>query len=222
MKRFSNYQTIMLNPKQLVLSERDVCTKFITPALKDAGWDINTQVFEEVSFTDGKIIVKGKLVARGTRKRADYILYYKSIPVAIIEAKDQSHSVSAGIQQALEYARILDIPSVFSSNGTAFLFHDRTAKGADIEKEIPLNEFPSPVELWQQYKLYKNIITPEEERIAAQDYYSDGSGRKPRYYQQIAINRTVEAIAKGQQWILVVMATGTGKTYTAFQVIYRL
>jgi type I restriction enzyme R subunit len=212
----------MLNPKQLVLSERDVCTKFITPALKDAGWDINTQVFEEVSFTDGKIIVKGKLVARGTRKRADYILYYKSIPVAIIEAKDQSHSVNAGIQQALEYARILDIPSVFSSNGTAFLFHDRTAKGVEIEKEILLNEFPSPEELWQKYKLYKNIITPEEERIAAQDYYSDGSGRKPRYYQQIAINRTVEAIAKGQQRILLVMATGTGKTYTAFQIIYRL
>src|SRR3954471_11801742 len=102
------------------------------PAIQAAGWDVGTQVLEEVSFTDGKIIVKGKLIARGKRKRADYILYYKSIAVAIIEAKDQSHSVNAGIQQALEYARILDIPSVFSSNGTAFLFHDRTAKTEDI------------------------------------------------------------------------------------------
>ncbi len=213
----------MLNPKQLVLSERDVCTKFITPALKDAGWDINTQVFEEVSFTDGKIIVKGKLIARGTRKRADYILYYKSIPVAIIEAKDQSHSVNAGIQQALEYARILDIPSVFSSNGTAFLFHDRTAKGVEIETELVLNEFPSPEELWQKYKaIQKHYYTRGRTELHSQDYYSDGSGRKPRYYQQIAINRTVEAIAKGQQRILLVMATGTGKTYTAFQIIYRL
>src|SRR4051794_7328649 len=159
----------MFNPKQLLLSERDVCTKFITPALKDAGWDINTQVLEEVSFTDGKIIVKGKLVARGKRKRADYILYYKSIPVAIIETKDQSHSVNAGMQQALDYARILDIPSVFSSNGTAFLFHDRTATNENIEKEISLNEFPSPEALWQKYKQYKNITTPEEEHIAAQD-----------------------------------------------------
>src|SRR6478609_10487368 len=124
-----------------MLSERDICTKFITPALKQAGWDIDTQILEEVSFTDGKIYVKGKLTARGKRKRVDYILYYKSIPVAIIEAKDKSHSVNAGIQQALEYARILDIPSVFSSNGTTFLFHDRTAKGEDIEKEILINEF---------------------------------------------------------------------------------
>jgi type I restriction enzyme R subunit len=115
-----------------MLSERDICTKFITPALKNAGWDIDTQVYEEVSFTDGKIYVKGKLTARGKRKRADYILYYKSIPVAIIEAKDNSHSVNSGIQQALEYARILDIPSVFSSNGNGFLFHDKTATGINI------------------------------------------------------------------------------------------
>ena len=212
----------MPDPKQLHFSERDICTKFITPALINAGWDIQTQVMEEVCFTDGRIIVKGRLVARGKQKRADYILYYKSVPVAIIEAKDLSHSVNAGIQQALEYARILDIPSVFSSNGSAFLFHDSTATNANIETEIPLHQFPSPEILWDKYKQYKNIITPEEERIAAQDYYSDGSGRKPRYYQQIAINRTVEAIAKGQQRILLVMATGTGKTYTAFQIIYRL
>jgi type I restriction enzyme R subunit len=212
----------MPDPKQLLLSERDICTKFITPALKAAGWDINTQALEEVSFTDGKIIVKGKLVARGKRKRADYILYYKSVPVAIIEAKDQSHSVNAGMQQALEYARILDIPCVFSSNGAGFLFHDRTAATADIETALSLDAFPSPEALWMKYKKYKGIVTPDQEKIASQDYYSDGSGRKPRYYQQIAINRTVEAIAKKQQRILLVMATGTGKTYTAFQIIYRL
>lgn len=205
------------------LSERDICTKFITPALEKAGWDKQLQILEEVSFTDGKIYVRGKFTARGTRKRADYILYYKpNIPVAIIEAKDNNHSVKAGIQQALEYAQILDIPFVFSSNGDGFLFHDRTATDGNIETEIGLDEFPTPEELWQKYKKYKGIETPEVEKIVAQDYYFDGTNRKPRYYQQIAINRTVEAIAKGQKRILLVMATGTGKTYTAFQIIYRL
>jgi type I restriction enzyme R subunit len=205
-----------------LLSERDICTKFITPALVKAGWDIEMQVLEEVSFTDGKIIVKGKLTTRGQKKRADFILYYKSIPVAIIEAKDNNHSVRSGIQQALDYAQILDIPSVFSSNGDGFLFHDRTIKDKNVETEIALEQFPSPEFLWNKYKAFKEIKTPEQERIAAEDYFTDGSGRKPRYYQQIAINRTVEAIAKGQNRILLVMATGTGKTYTAFQIIYRL
>jgi type I restriction enzyme R subunit len=205
------------------LSERDICTKFITPALEKAGWDKQLQILEEVSFTDGRIYVRGKLTARGTRKRADYILYYKpNIPVAIIEAKDNNHSISAGIQQALEYAKILDIPCVFSSNGVGFLFHDRTATDGNIETEISLNEFPSPAQLWEKYKKYKGLETPEAEKIASQDYYYDGTNRQPRYYQQIAINRTVEAIAKGQKRILLVMATGTGKTYTAFQIIHRL
>lgn len=210
-----------MNPKQQ-LSERDICTKFITPALVNAGWDIDAQILEEVSFTDGKIYLKGKLTARGKRKRADYILYYKSIAVAIIEAKDNNHSVRSGIQQALDYAKILDIPCVFSSNGDGFLFHDRTITGSSIESEIDLSEFPGPAMLWEKYKRFKNIHTPEEDRIVQQEYFTDGSGRKPRYYQQIAINRTVEAIAKGQNRILLVMATGTGKTYTAFQIIYRL
>ena len=205
------------------LSERDICTKFITPALEMAGWDKQLQVLEEVSFTDGKIYVKGRITARGVRKRADYILYYKpNIPIAIIEAKDNNHSIRAGIQQALDYAQILDIPSVFSSNGDGFLCHDRTATDNNIEKEIGLDEFPSPQELWEKYKKYKGIATPEAEKIASQDYYFDGTNRKPRYYQQIAINRTVEAIASGQNRILLVMATGTGKTYTAFQIIHRL
>ena len=204
-------------------SERDICTKFITPALEKAGWDKQLQIFEEVSFTDGKIYVRGKITARGTRKRADYILYYKpNIPIAIIEAKDNNHSIRSGIQQGLDYARILDIPCVFSSNGDGFLFHDRTATDGSIETEISLDDFPTPEQLWQKYKKYKGIETPEAERIVSQDYYFDGTNRKPRYYQQIAVNRTVEAIANGHNRILLVMATGTGKTYTAFQIIHRL
>jgi type I restriction enzyme R subunit len=204
------------------LSERDICTKYITPALVNAGWDIELQVMEEVSFTDGKIYVRGKLTSRGLRKRADYILYFNSNPVAIIEAKDNNHTPGAGLQQALNYARILDIPSVFSSNGDCFIFHDRTSSDSDIETELTLDDFPSPDALWEKYKIYKGISNVAQETIVSQAYFSDGSGRSPRYYQQIAINRTVEAIAKGQNRILLVMATGTGKTYTAFQIIYRL
>ncbi|MBI3502013.1 MAG: DEAD/DEAH box helicase family protein [Bacteroidetes bacterium] len=205
------------------LSEQDIRTKFITPAIEKAGWDKVAQFLEEVSFTDGKIYVRGKLTARGKGKRADYILYYKpNIPIAIVEAKDNNYSIRSGIQQALDYATILDIPCVFSSNGDGFLFHDRTAGNSNIETELGLDNFPTPEQLWEKYKKYKGIKTPAAEKVAAQDYYFDGSGRKPRYYQQIAVNRTVEAIAKGQNRILLVMATGTGKTYTAFQIIHRL
>ncbi|MEP7198067.1 MAG: DEAD/DEAH box helicase family protein [Saprospiraceae bacterium] len=205
------------------LSERDICTKFITPAVEKSGWNKLTQLLEEVSFTDGKIYVRGKLTARGNQKRADYILYYKpNIPIAIIEAKDNKHSVRAGLQQALDYAQILDIPCVFSSNGDGFLFHDRTETDGNIETEIGINDFPTPEQLWEKYKKYKGITTPLAEKIASQDYYFDGTSRKPRYYQQIAVNRTVEAIANGQNRIILVMATGTGKTYTAFQIIHRL
>ncbi len=205
------------------LSERDICTKYIQPALEKAGWNTLTQIREEVSFTDGRIHVKGNLTSRGKRKRADYILYYKpNIPIAIIEAKDNKHSVKAGIQQGLGYAEILDIPSVYSTNGDGFYEHDRTCSDGKIEKELSLDEFPTPQELWQRYKKYKGIKTGKQEEIAAQDYFFDGTDRTPRYYQQIAINRTVEAIAKGQDRILLTMATGTGKTYTAFQIIHRL
>lgn len=205
------------------LSERDICTKFITPAVEKAGWDKQTQLLEEVTFTDGKIYVRGKLTARGNKKRADYILYYKpNIPIAIIEAKDNKHSVRAGIQQGLDYAQILDIPCVFSSNGDGFLFHDRTATDGNIETELSLDDFPSPEMLWEKYKKYKGIVTEEAAKIVSQEYYFDGTNRRPRYYQQIAVNRTVEAIANGQNRLLLVMATGTGKTYTAFQIIHRL
>lgn len=211
----------MINKKSL--SERDICTKFITPAIENAGWDKNTQLLEEVSFTAGRIYVRGKLTARGKTKRADYILYYKpNIPIAVVEAKDNKHSVRSGMQQGLSYAEILDIPFVFSSNGDGFLFHDRTLSEGTVEKELGLDDFPSPQELWSKYKQYKGIEGEEAEKVVTQDYFFDGSGRSPRYYQQIAINRTVEAIAKGQDRILLVMATGTGKTYTAFQIIHRL
>ena len=205
------------------LSEADICTKYIQPALEKAGWDLRTQIREQVTFTAGRIHVKGNLTSRGKKKQADYILYYKpEIPIAVIEAKNNTYSVEAGIQQGLGYAESLDIPSVYSSNGDGFYEHDRTCSDGQIERRLSLDEFPSPQTLWQRYKKYKGIETEQQEKIAAQEYFFDGSGRKPRYYQQIAINRTVEAIAKGQNRILLTMATGTGKTYTAFQIMYRL
>jgi type I restriction enzyme R subunit len=205
------------------LSERDICTQFIFPALEKSGWDVARQVREEVYFTDGRVFVKGHKTARGERKRADIILYLKpNIPIAVIEAKDNNHSVGAGMQQALRYAEILDVPVAFSSNGDGFIQHDRSGYFSQVETELSIDDFPSPAELWNAYKKFKNLTTPKQEEIALNDYFFDASGKKPRYYQQIAINRTVEAIARGQNRILLVMATGTGKTYTAFQIIYRL
>jgi len=204
------------------LSERDICTKFITPAVLKGGWDVDTQVREEVSFTKGRIIVRGKLVSRGQAKRADYILYYKpNIPLAVIEAKDNSCSVGDGMQQALDYAATLGIPFVFSSNGDGFVFHDRTGNAMPVEVNLSLDGFPSPAELWERYRKWKGL-TSEAEGIVLQPYYQDTSGKGPRYYQVNAINAAVEAIAKGQQRVLLVMATGTGKTFTAFQIIWRL
>jgi type I restriction enzyme R subunit len=205
------------------LSEADIKEKFITPAFTKAGWDELTQIGREIFFTDGRIYVKGKMTARGKRKFADYILFYKpNVPIAIIEAKDNNHSVKAGIQQALGYSNTLDIPFVFSSNGDGFYFHDKTVTSGNIETELSNDEFPSPEQLWEKYKKYKGIEDKVVESVISTDYFSDGSGRSPRYYQQIAINRTIEAVAKKQDRILLVMATGTGKTYTAFQIIYRL
>src|SRR5262245_37208639 len=159
------------------LSERDICSKFISPAITQSGWDEMSQVREEVGFTKGRIIVRGKLVTRGKAKRADYILYYKpNIPIAIIEAKDNNHSVGDGMQQALEYAVTLDIPFVFSSNGDGFVFQDRTGLGAEKEAHLGLHEFPTPHELWTRYCTSKRL-TPDAERLVVQDYYDDGSGR---------------------------------------------
>lgn len=204
------------------LSERDICTKFITPALRQAGWDLVTQIREEVSFTKGRIIVRGKLVSRGKGKRADYILSVKpNIPLAIIEAKDNKQPIAGGLQQALEYAETLEIPFVFSSNGDGFVFHDRTGQSLTPEVTLRLDEFPSPQDLWAKYQQWKGMSDSEAD-IALQDYYDDGSGKSPRYYQVNAVNTAIEAIAKGQDRVLLVMATGTGKTYTAFQIIWRL
>ena len=205
------------------LNERDICTKYITPAIvQTAGWNLYTQIREEVTFTAGRVYVRGKLVTRGESKRADYILYYKpNIQIGVIEAKDNNHSIGSGMQQALNYAEMLDIPFVYSSNGDAFLEHDRTVTSGIIEREIPLDKFPTPQELWQRYCKWRNI-DDQLQPIVTQSYYDDGSGKSPRYYQQIAINKTVEAITKGENRILLVMATGTGKTFTAFQIIWRL
>ncbi len=204
------------------LSETDIRTKFITPAIQNAGWDIQKQVREEVHFTDGRIIVKGETVKRAKGKKADYILYYKSnLPIAIVEAKDNNHSIGDGMQQALEYAEILDIPFVYSSNGDGFLEHDRTTSEGTIERELSLQQFPTPEELYQRYKIWKGLTT-EEETVVTQDYYYSPTSKTPRYYQEIAINRTIEAAAKGRDRLLLVMATGTGKTYTAFQIMWRL
>jgi type I restriction enzyme R subunit len=204
------------------LSERDICTKFITPAVQQAGWDVLSQIREEVGFTKGRIIVRGKLVTRGKAKRADYILNYKpNIPIALIEAKDNNCSVGDGIQQALEYAEALNIPYVFSSNGDGFVFHDRTGKSEQKEATLSLDAFPSPADLWGRYRTWKGLV-PEEEALILEDYYDYGIGKSPRYYQVNAVNAAIEAIAKGKDRILLVMATGTGKTYTAFQIIWRL
>jgi type I restriction enzyme R subunit len=207
------------------LTEADIRTKFITPALvgpNGTKWNVMTQIREEAYFTKGRVIVRGKTVKRGEAKKADYLLSYKpNLPLAVVEAKDNNHSVGAGMQQALEQAEILDVPFAYSSNGDAFLEHDRTATSGTVTREIPLDQFPSPEELWARYRKAKGY-TADQETIATQDYYEEGSPKIPRYYQIIAINRTVDAIARGLTRILLVMATGTGKTYTAFQIIWRL
>jgi type I restriction enzyme, R subunit len=207
------------------LTEADIRTKFITPALVgESGdkWDVMTQIAEEKYFTKGRVIVRGKTVKRGEAKKADYLLFYKpNIPLAVIEAKDNTHTVGAGMPQALEYAEILDVPFAYSSNGDAFLEHDRTVTSGTVTREIPLDQFPSPQELWQRYCAAKGW-SDTQQQVNTQDYYDDGSKKAPRYYQHIAINRTVEAIAQGENRVLLVMATGTGKTYTAFQIIWRL
>jgi type I restriction enzyme, R subunit len=206
------------------LSETDIRTKYITPAIKDAGWDIQRQMREEYYFTDGQVIVRGETIKRQKGKKADYILYYKpNLPIALIEAKDNKHSVGSGMQQALDYADTLNIPFVYSSNGDGFLEHDKTVKDEDrdIEREISLQQFPSPEDLYRRYKISKGL-TEREEEIIHQDYFYSPRSKTPRYYQEIAINKVVEAIAKGTNRILLVMATGTGKTFTAFQIMWRL
>ena len=203
------------------LSETDIRSKYITPSLLSSGWD-QSQIREEVYFTKGRINVRGTLVSRGKAKRADYVLYVKpNIPIAVVEAKDNNHSVGDGIQQAIDYAETLGVPFAFSSNGDGFLFHNRSGKSDSKETNLPLEKFPSPQELWGRYCIWKEL-DENETQVVLQDYHSDYSGRIPRYYQITAINAAIEAVAKNEKRILLVMATGTGKTYTAFQIVWRL
>jgi type I restriction enzyme R subunit len=205
------------------LSESDICMKFINPAIEAAGWDLQSQVRRELTFTDGKIIVRGKLWKRGKRKRADYVLYWmKNLPIAVIEAKDNKHTIASGMQQALGYADCLDVPFVFSSNGDGFQFHDRTGLGDDTESTLGMDAFPSPEFLWERYRKWKGLEDAPIPEVVTEPYHEDATGKEPRYYQRVAINRALEAVARGQDRILLVMATGTGKTYTAFQIIWRL
>ncbi|EOS9674548.1 EcoAI/FtnUII family type I restriction enzme subunit R [Escherichia coli] len=205
------------------LTEADIITKCVMPAILNAGWDNTTQIRQEVKLRDGKVIVRGKVAARKTVKSADIVLYHKpGIPLAVIEAKANKHEIGKGMQQGIEYARLLDIPFVFATNGDGFIFRDATAaEGECLEKQITLDDFPSPAELWQKFCLWKGY-TQAQLPVITQDYYDDGSGKSPRYYQLQAINKTIEAVSNGQNRVLLVMATGTGKTYTAFQIIWRL
>ena len=207
------------------LSETDICDLFITPAIKQAGWNPMQQIRREVTLTPGPVVVRGNMSSRNKKKKkfADYVLYREpGIPVAVVEAKDNKHTVSHGLQQALGYAEILDVPSAFSSNGDAFAMHNKVpAPGEPIETELPLDVFPNPQTLWRRYKQWRGIEDAAEP-LVTQPYHADLSGKEPRYYQAEAINRTIEAVARGQKRVLLVMATGTGKTYTTFQIIWRL
>ena len=203
------------------LSETDIITKFIIPAVKAAGWNLMTQIRQEVKLRDGKVIVRGQLGMRKTVKSADIVLYHKpNMPLAVIEAKANKHEIGKGMQQGLDYARLLEVPFVFASNGDGFIFHDKT-NSAQLETQISLNDFPTPAQLWQKFCAYRGY-TKAQLPLITQDYHDDGSGKAPRYYQLQAINKTIEAVSNGQNRMLLVMATGTGKTYTAFQIIWRL
>lgn len=205
------------------MTEEDIKLNYITPALMSRGWTNKITMETKVQFTDGKINLRGNLIAREAPKKADYVLYVeRNYPIAIVEAKDNHHSVSFGLQQAITYGQMLDVPFVYSSNGDAFYEHDFLT---GQEKQIALDEFPTCDELLARYKKEGNDgqgVSDAEMDIRKQPYYSSQTTYPPRYYQRIAINRTVEAIAKGEDRLLLVMATGTGKTYTAFQIVYRL
>ena len=191
------------------LTEADIITKCVMPAILNAGWDNTTQIRQEVKLRDGKVIVRGKVAARRTVKSADIVLYHKpGIPLAVIEAKANKHEIGKGMQQGIEYARLLDVPFVFATNGDGFIFRDATAaEGECLEKQITLDDFPSPAELWQKFCLWKGY-TQAQLPVITQDYYDDGSGKSPRYYQLQAINKTIEAVSNGQNRVLLVMATG--------------
>jgi type I restriction enzyme R subunit len=203
------------------LSEADICEKFITPAIQQAGWDTVEQIYREYTLRPGRVVVRGHSAQRDKKSvlRADYVLFHKqNIPLVVIEAKDNHHAMGAGMAQAINYADLLQVPFAISSNGDGFVFRDATMAGGQLETTLTLDQFPSPAVLWERYCLWKGWS--DATREVAEYPYSPS--KTPRYYQLNAINLTVEAIARGQNRILLVMATGTGKTYTAFQIIYRL
>ena len=203
------------------LSETDICDRFITPALQRAGWSVQQHILREYTLRPGRMVVRGQQARRdkASMLRADYVLLHKAnLPLAVLEAKDASHAPGAGMPQALRYAELLDVPFCFSSNGTGFVFRDATLADGVLERTLSADELPSPAQLWARYCAWKGWTVPEQQ-IAASDY---APSKTPRYYQLNAINRTVQAIAQGQSRVLLVMATGTGKTYTAFQIIWRL
>lgn len=205
------------------LTESDICDQFISPAIQMAGWDAATQIRREVTYTAGRIWVHGRLASRTKkRKRADYVLYFRAgIPLAVIEAKDANHTVGAGMQQALSYAEDMDAPFAISSNGSGFLIHDRTGLGDPVERETPLSALPSPTELWARYCEWKGLDAAGA-KLATSMPFVDPEGKELRYFQRVAVQRALEAIARGQRRLLLVMATGTGKTLTAFHLIWRL
>ena len=204
------------------LSETDIRTKFITPAIASAGWNLSLQMREEYKITNGRIIARRKVCKREAPLKADYVLFYKpNKPIAVIEAKDNNHTMADGMQQALQYADMMDVPFVFTSNGDGFVFHNKLVTEGPTEINLSLDEFPSPETLWKMYH-EQNHVSPMQDMVIDEPYYSDNPDKQPRYYQINAVNKTVEAIASGQNRVLLVMATGTGKTYTAFQIIWRL
>ncbi|MGL5495483.1 MAG: type I restriction endonuclease, partial [Aeromonas sobria] len=171
----------MAEINKATLTEADIISKYLMPAIKAAGWDDLTQVRQEVKLRDGKVVVRGQMAARKKVKSADIVLYHKmGLPLAVIEAKANKHEIGKGMQQGLDYARLLDVPFVFASNGDGFVFHDKT-NPAKLESEIALEDFPSPGQLWDKLCTWKGY-TQAQLPVISQDYYSDGSGKSPRYY----------------------------------------
>ena len=212
---------MILDKKQM--TEEDIKLNYITPAINASGWRNGINITMETKITDGKINIRGNMAYRESAKKADYLLYLnKYHPIAVVEAKDNNHSISFGLQQAMTYAQMLDLPFAYSSNGDGFCEHDFLT-GA--ERQLGMNEFPTVDELVSRYKKERNNgegLNEQELTLIDQPFYSSQNTYPPRYYQRNAVNRTLDAIARGQNRLLLVMATGTGKTYTAFQIVYRL
>ncbi len=204
------------------LNEAEIYDQYITPVIHAAGWDMHAQVRREYAFTAGQVVVRGKVAVRGKKKRVDYLLFHTpNFPIAVVEAKGNWKPVGGGMQQALAYAESLDVPVAFMSNGDGFMLHDRTGLSTPLERFLWIDQFPSPADLWSRYRAWKGL-SDESEKVVRVPFHDDVGGKEPRYYQRVAMQRTVEATASGHRRALLVLATCTGKTYTAFQIIWRL